>query len=361
MPRTATQPADNTIPRYRLLADELRQQIQSRQLLPGDRLPTFAEMRVQYNVTSTTIERVYGILESEGLIKRQQGSGTFVTEQKRPTTGNIGLLFQVESLTNPYEMDLLAGMRYEAMQHGMEILLLNAQDENADYDKFDAIAMYCDIAEATSLNLPPNMPAVLLFETCPEFTCIVPDDFEGVRLATQHLIAQGHRKIAYLQHSYDDSIGWQRLAGYQAGHREAGLETDSQFIRQFEKSLTQDYREAAEVVMQDWLKNDWHQLGCTALLAHNDEVAIGAMNAFLENGLNVPRDVSVVGFDGTMICDLCTPKLTSIKVPLREIGSRAVTVLMEQLQGGVKAPEKITLPVQLIPGASVQPIEEPRA
>jgi GntR family transcriptional regulator of arabinose operon len=360
MPRTATKPADNTIPRYRLLADELRQQIQSRQLLPGDRLPTFAEMRIQYNVTSTTIERVYGILESEGLIKRQQGSGTFVTEQKRPTTGNIGLLFQVESLTNPYEMDLLAGMRYEAMQHGMEILLLNAQDENADYEKFDAIAMYCDIAEATSLNLPPNMPAVLLFETCPEFTCIVPDDFEGVRLATQHLIAQGHQKIAYLQHSYDDSIGWQRMAGYEAAHREAGIAAENKHIRQFEKPLEQDYREAAEIVMRDWLESDWSELGCTAVLAHNDEVAIGIMGAFAEYGLNVPQDVSVVGFDGTMICDLCTPKLTSIKVPLREIGSRAVKVLMEQLQGGVKTPEKITLPVQLIPGASVQPIEEPR-
>lgn len=361
MPRTASKPVDNATPRYRMLADELRQQIQSRQLLPGDRLPTFAEMRVQYNVTSTTIERVYGILENEGLIKRQQGSGTFVTEQKRPTTGNIGLLFQVESLTNPYEMDLLAGMRYEAMQHDMEILLLNAQDSAGDYDKIDAIAMYCDITEATSLNLPANLPAVLLFETCPDFTCIVPDDFEGARLATQHLIAQGHQKIAYLQHSYDDSIGWQRLAGYQAAHREAGIATNSSAIRQFEKPLEQDYREAAEMAMRNWLKNDWHGLGCTAVLAHNDEVAIGVMNALAESGLNVPQDVSVVGFDGTMICDLCTPKLTSIKVPLREIGSRAVKVLMEQLQGGVKAPEKITLPVQLTLGASTQPIEEPRA
>lgn len=356
MPRTTGKLADTTLPRYRLLADELRRQIESRELMPGDRLPTFAEMRSRHNVTSTTIERVYSLLENEGLIKRQQGSGTFVSEQKRTATGNIGFLFHVQSLTNPYEMDLLAGMRTEAMQHGLEILLLNAQEVDTDYDKIDAIVMYCDITEATNLKLPANLPAVLLFETCSDFTCIVPDDFEGARMATQHLIAQGHRNIAYLQQAYDDSIGWQRLAGYQAAHREAGIAINSDTIRQFEKSLEQDYREAAEIAMQNWLKHDWHEQDCTAVLAHNDEAAIGVMNALTAHGLSVPQDVSVVGFDGTMICDLCTPKLTSIKVPLREIGSRAVKVLIEQLQGVAKAPEKITLPVQLNLGASTQSI-----
>ncbi len=360
MPRTATKPTDNAMPRYRLLADELRQQIQSRQLLPGDRLPTFAEMRVQYNVTSTTIERVYGILESEGLIKRQQGSGTFVSEQKRSSTGNIGFLFQVQSLTNPYEMELLASMKHEAMQHGMEILLLNALEGSAEYDKIDAIAMYCDITEATALELPANLPSVLLFETCTAFTCIVPDDFEGAKIATQHLIELGHTRIAYLQHSYNDSIGWQRQAGYQAALREAGITMKSEYIKQFTKPLEQDYREASEGAMKSWMAQGWRDLGCTAIFAHNDEAAIGIIGILTANGLRVPQDVSVIGFDGTKISELSTPQLTSIKVPLREIGERAIKVLLEQMQGGITPAERITLPVQLKQGQSTQPIEEPR-
>ena len=104
------------------------------------------------------------------------------------------------------------------------------------------------------------------------------------------------------------------------------------------------------------VEDGWQALGCTAILAHNDEAAIGVMNALAARGLGVPQDVSVVGFDGTMICDFCTPKLTSVKVPLREIGSRAVKVLLEQIQGGIKTPEKITLPVQLKRGASTRPL-----
>lgn len=358
MPRTTGKSTDNVLPRYRLLADELRRQIESRELRPGDRLPTFAEMRSQHNVTSTTIERVYSLLENEGLIKRQQGSGTFVSEQKRSSTGNIGFLFHVQSLTNPYELDLLAGMKREAMRHGMEILLLNAQERNTDYDKIDAIVMYCDIAEATALNLPANLPSALLFETCPEFTCIVPDDFEGAKMATQYLIALGHRNIAYLQHSYDDSIGWQRQAGYQAALRETGIAMNNGFIKQFDKSPEQDYRETSEIAMRKWLEEGWRELGCTAILAHNDEAAIGVVSALASIGLRVPQDVSVMGFDGTKISDLCTPRLTSIKVPLQEIGSRAIKVLLDQIQGGIKPPERITLPVQLKQGASTRPLAD---
>lgn len=340
-------------PKYRLLAEQLRQKIQSRELAPGDQLPTFAEMRSQYSATSTTIERVYSLLEQEGLIERQQGRGTFVAEQKRQSTGKIGLLLHTYS--NPHEMDLIMGMRQEAKACGMEILLLNEEENSLEPGKVDGVLMYCNIAEALAMRLPEGLPHVLMAQCSPDFTAIVPDDFEGAKMITRHLLELGHTRIGFLFHDYADSITPQRIAGFYAAHQEYGIDVVKERIRAFQQAGKEDYRDKGEMAMKQWLADDWFDLGCTALFAQNDPIAIGSINALTSAGLRVPQDVSVVGFDGTSLSDFCTPRLTTVKVPLREIGARAVKVLLEQIHGGEKQPEKIVLPVQLKFGESTAP------
>ena len=84
-------PVADKIPKYRQLAQELRQRIHNGELVPGDRLPSFAEMYREHGVTATTMSRVYQQLEDERLIERRGGSGVYVTEPTRPLTGMIGL------------------------------------------------------------------------------------------------------------------------------------------------------------------------------------------------------------------------------------------------------------------------------
>jgi DNA-binding LacI/PurR family transcriptional regulator len=346
----------NEQPKYRLLAQQLRRQITSGELASGDQLPTFAKMRSEHSVTSTTIERVYSLLEQEGLIVRQQGRGTFVAEQKRKSTGKIGVLLRTYSLTNPYEMDLISGLRHEARKSGTEILLLNEEENSVEAGKVDGVLMCCNVAEALAINLPEGLPHGLLLERSADFTSIVPDDFEGAKMITRHLLELGHTKIAFLFHDCSDSITPQRIAGYQAAHREYGVDVVTRHLRAFQKAGEDDYRDKGELAMKKWLADDWRELGCTALFAQNDVIAIGAISALQSAGLRVPQDVSVVGFDGTAISTLCTPRLTTVKVPLRDIGVRAVKVLLEQIHGGVKQPEKIVLPVQLKLGESTAPL-----
>lgn len=339
-------------PKYQLLAQQLRRQIKSGELAPGNQLPTFAMMRSDYGVASTTIERVYRLLEQEGLIDRQQGRGTFVTEQKRKLTGKIGLLLHTYSLTNPHEMELISGLRQEARKRGIEILLLNEEENLVELGKVDGVLMCCNVAEALAINLPEDLPRALLLERSPDLTSIVPDDFEGAKMATQHLLELGHTRIGFLFHDCGDSITPQRIAGYHAAHQEYGTEVVKEHLHAFKKAGEDDYRDKGELVMKKWLAEDWQELGCTALFAQNDVIAIGVISALQSAGLRVPQDVSVVGFDGTKISAFCSPRLTTVKVPLREIGARAVKVLFEQIHGGVKEPEKIVLPVQLKLGES---------
>ncbi len=175
------------------------------------------------------------------------------------------------------------------------------------------------------------------------------DDFNVGKLATQHLIAQGHRRIACLLSSDYDSISRRRLAGYQEAMQEAGLAINAGSIRFLGGRLEQGYRHCGAAAMQEWLKDDWQTVGFTGLVTQNDETAIGAMAACAQAGLEVPRDLSIVGCDGTALSEMVVPRLTTIKIPLRELGSKAVEVLEKSLMGqGESQWPKIVLPVELL-------------
>lgn len=343
--------------RPRLKEACLKLQQMALELGPDAKLPTMIELRAQLGVSFSTLNNAVRELERHGMLRSINGVGVYVASPpNNPVTGRLGLYLHIFHLTDPYTVDLLNGVRREAARRGLEVVLLNEEDSAIEPGKVDAVLMYCHVTEALLLNLPLDLPHVLLFQHSPEFTCIVADDFEGAKMATHHLFELGHRRIAYLLHSNYDSISRQRLAGYEAAHKEWGFVIDEKRVKFLHKTAHQNYREVCEAVMMAWLEEDWRDLNCTAMLAHNDQAAIGVIKVLADAGLRVPQDASVVGFDGTETSELCTPSLTTIKVPLNEIGARAVKVLWEQICEGVSQPEKIVLPVQLKRGGSVAPI-----
>ena len=117
----------STGPKYERLADDLRGQMSEGVLRPGDRLPTFREMRENFGATPTTVERVYRLLEGEGLIVRSQGRGVFVAATPaRIATGVIGLSGATfaRRLSHPYFAHLMEGVHEAAARAGREILVL---------------------------------------------------------------------------------------------------------------------------------------------------------------------------------------------------------------------------------------------
>ncbi len=354
MPTVHQQPK---VPKYWKLAETLRAQITSGELLPGAQMPTVAQLQAQYGVSLSTVNQAQSLLEKDGLIVREQGRRTFVAEPAKPNAARtLSLVLHGNTLSNYYMMELLAGVRSEASRQGVELLWLSDDDVTGGKD-IDAVLMCCNPAEALALNLSPQIPQALLLQHSPDFTCIAADDFEGVKSATQHLLKLGHRRIAYMPASDYDSISRQRLAGYRAAFGEAGLEPDKQLVKVLVDKRYYNYRKSAEQTMRNWLEEGWRDLGCTAILAHNDEAAIGIIKVLHEQGVQVPGDVSVVGFDGTELSELSTPSLTTIKVPLQEMGAMAVQVLVAQIQNGISPePQRVILPVQLKFGESTNPI-----
>lgn len=345
-------------PKYQLLADRFRKQIDSRELMPGDRLPSFAALRTHHGFTSVTIEHAYRILEQENLIERRGGSGVYVANDTPQQTRTIGLLLRSDGpdakQLSPNIRLILDGIRAASRECDASITLLEKEDVKSDAP-VDAILYHCDEFEAYALGMPTDFPQAILFHHASEITSIAIDDFNGSRTATSYLIENGHRRIACLMEEWM-TIPIQRRMGYQVALREAGIEDNSAWMRltpQKRPDQPHYYLEWGRDEMQKWLKSGWRELGCTAIIAQNDESAIGIIQALREANIHVPQDVSVIGFDGTSMCDLIHPKLTSMEIPFYEIGKEAIKVLLEQINNTPQAPRNISFPAKLREGETV--------
>lgn len=174
------------------------------------------------------------------------------------------------------------------------------------------------------------------------------DNLQGAVLATEHLLALGHRRIGFLSGREDLESSRLREAGYRQALARAGVPVDESLVR------VGDYRqETATGPARDLLALTHRP---TAVFAANDLSAIGTMQAAAELGLSVPDDVSVVGFDNVPESALTTPPLTTVSQPMQRMGSEAVTLLIQLLSGSEPARTHVRLPVELVVRGSTGPV-----
>ena len=353
--------SDSKEPLYLQLTEEVRRQIQSGALKPGDRLPSIAQLRESHGFSKLTIERAHQILEQENIVVRQQGRGTFVREPVNKPQFVVAVSPRLmPDEHNPYWFQLLKGISARARQNNVEVIF-SSHDYNTIWERANGMIITGD--NLSDFGRPPSgFPFVSLVAHVDGADAVVSDDRSGVFQLTQHLIGLGHRRIAVLSAYKPGSIIVD--ARYQ-GHRDAlqanGIAYNPQYVRFHEPSLSPEnmnlpYVEAGREGMRKWLQEDWATLGCTAILAYNDGMAIGAIQALREVGLEVPRDVSVTGFDGTPAFDHFHASLTTIKVPLHEIGQAGLDLLIRRLTGEKNVPSQITIPVTMKLGESTGPL-----
>jgi LacI family transcriptional regulator len=155
--------------------------------------------------------------------------------------------------------------------------------------------------------------------------CVSAMHAAGAKQATEHLLSLGHRRIGAIA----GNEGWyateERLLGFRAALAGAGILPDPALIHYSNFQVPEGERVAEELLSQPNRP--------TAIFGFNDNVAIGALNAARKLGLRVPEDLSIVGFDDTLMSRVVTPKLTTIRQPLAELGRTGVSLLMRLLEG----------------------------
>jgi LacI family transcriptional regulator len=178
--------------------------------------------------------------------------------------------------------------------------------------------------------------------------CVAAMHASGAKVATEHLLTLGHRRIGAIA----GAPGWyateERLLGFRAALAAAGILLDPQLV------VYSDWRmprgtEAAEQLLA--LPDP-----PTAIFGFNDNVAIGALHAARKRGLSVPDDLSVVGFDDTELAVIVTPQLTSVRQPLAEMGRMGVSLLIRILEGQRVDALRVELATKLVVRESTGPL-----
>ncbi len=170
---------------------------------------------------------------------------------------------------------------------------------------------------------------------------------QGMYEATTYLLDQGHSRIGFISGMMEIRSAIDRLEGYKAALLDRGVKIYDDLIVSGEFSAIKGY-DAAKTLLARSPRP-------TAILASNDIMAFSAMNAIRDHGLDIPADVSVIGFDDIPQAQIVHPKLTTVRQPLDQMGRAAVKLLLDQIEQPDHPPQHVTLPTELIVRDSCQP------
>jgi DNA-binding LacI/PurR family transcriptional regulator len=257
----------------------------------------------------------------------------------------VGLV--VPDITHPFFGRVLRGAQEAAWREGYAVVLADAaNDRNWELASLAALrALTVDGYLFFEVDAPPGEPLrAVAIETFSRDMPVVRVDSEGgVRAAVEHLHELGHSRIGHLASEVEADTFRLRLDAF----REAAGETDL-------RALTAFTIDAARGAARGLLGRSDRP---TAIFADDDVLAAGAVLAARDLGLDVPGDVSIVGFDDLELTRLITPPLTTVAVDAEGLGAAAFEALHETLSGGTPAAERV-LPVRLVVRDSTGP---PRA
>jgi LacI family transcriptional regulator len=163
---------------------------------------------------------------------------------------------------------------------------------------------------------------------------------KGVRDAMRHLLALGHRRIGFITGRMDIACSHDRLQGYQDGLAEVGLSFDPDLVREGDFFQPSGFQQAQALL----------QLPAppTAIVASNDVMALGVMDAAKAAGLTIGQDISIIGFDDIYMASQTYPPLTTVRQPMAAMGETALEMLVTWLQGRTVLNPRRELPTELI-------------
>jgi LacI family transcriptional regulator len=237
---------------------------------------------------------------------------------------------------------VLAAISRRLAQSSFDPLLLQPQDAGPEH-RFDAaILIGVDDDDALVANLASrDVPLVGVDVRCAGRAAYVGSDHaEGVRLALAHLHALGHRRIAHVAGASNTVAGSERLEAFRSEAPALGLELPEELLRQGDFSSASGYRETCALLALA------HRP--TAIVAASDLMALAALQAIRDAGLQPGRDVAVVGFDDLEAAALAHPPLTTIRQDRQELGTLAALRAIELIEDPDATPRATILPVELV-------------
>lgn len=260
---------------------------------------------------------------------------------------SYGLGVIVPSLDNPFFTEVVSGAERVAAEAGYAMLLCDTRQTSARRHVeslrsrlIDGIIMDPGSAAAVPAELLEGLNVVVVDASAEDLPG-VSSDVEGAgRLAAEHLIGLGHRRVAFIGPANDSLVFRLRERGFVQALRREGISIPSQWLRRAPATLA-----GGAAAMRELLATGSRP---TALFCGNDLAALGALKACLTAGIRVPDELSIVGCDDIEMCVVVTPELTSVRVPARGLGARAARMLVSLVEDRSMRRSRAPLPVELI-------------
>ncbi len=314
---------------------------------PGERPATIADVAEQAGVSIATVSRALTgrkpvrpethsrVLEAvRALDYRPSGPARAL---QRQATGMLGLL--MTDISQPFYTELARVVEAEARGRGYTIMLANGAGDagqEATYlellaeRRVDGILVASWRITSRHVDWLVRAPVRVVLVSCEapgvRLPAIVAASRAGARMSTEHLVALGHRRLGEILGPSVSAATADRHAGVLDALAAAGIDSSGLAVATSSGDIASGEAAAAELLARTPRP--------TALVCYNDLVAIGALRAIRSAGLDVPRDVSVVGFDDVAIAGLVQPALTTVAQPVEEMGRWAVERLVARIDAG---------------------------
>ena len=289
--------------------------------------------------------------------------GYFPDRRARSLAGGRSqvLAVLVPDLGTGYIGEIIRGIDAEVGLAQYELLLYTTHRQAAKETSYIA-SIARGMADGLVLVLPSDLQAIVGHLRQIEFPFVLVDyqgvedhvpavcatNWQGAYNATEYLIELGHRRIGFITGDMEMAAARNRLGGYQAALRTHHLASDPALVRNGEFHYPEGYAAAlALLALPD---------SPTAIFASNDDMAIATLDALRGQGLRVPEDLSVVGFDGIPQAALVHPPLTTVSQPLTKMGRVATQMLLDRLNDPGKPIRRVELPTELIIRGSCRPL-----
>ena len=317
----------------------------------GVSVPTVSKvLNGRRGVSASTRRHIEQLLLEQGYERRgKPGQGT----------GLIDLV--ISDLDTQWATALLRGAQAEAARLGADLVITTTHgspvgtpdwlDHLAERGSDGVVLIVSELLPAGREELTRlRMPVVLVDpvgSSDQSLPTVAATDWAGGRDATDHLIRLGHRRIGFITGPIEQICHRDRLDGYRAALRRAGLEYDQGLVRHGDSLVSGGRTKGAELLSLPEPP--------TAIISGSDEQAYGVYQAARDRGLRIPDDLSVVGFDDVELCQWVSPQLTTVRQPLAEMAREATRMVIELSRDAARVTPRVELATTVIERESTAP------
>lgn len=309
------------------------------------------------NLSEATRERILQYAREVGY--RPNVLARSLTQRKTFTIG-----FILPTIANPFYPEIAEEIERIARQFNYQVLLCNTHCdpklglqhlehlESRWVDGIIVMGISMNVADI-QIRFQHGLPTVLCDwqenESPGDIPQVSIDFYQAGTLAAHHLLSLGHRQLAII---VDEPLQTLRLEGFRATLQTAGVPLPSGRIQRGDSTLESGYRAAQRLLLQ--------KVRPTAIFATNDWMAIGAMRAIHQQGLQIPRDISVIGLDDIVVAAHYQPPLTTIAIPKQQLARAATEVLFQQIEGRYEGSTPLMVPPSLLirQSTSAPPVDD---